>query len=127
MNYAQQEQLVQNLEDLTKAGKARWLRPKADLNYAYCFLKNEKLVFCGIYDDEDEEFPPDITSQEPIGISADIRNVKLLWLPGLEGWDKILSLLQNAVLDDELYIELDRSCTQALFLWIESETNSIGM
>jgi hypothetical protein len=102
------DDLVSILSGATAAGRAQWVRRTPDLEFTYCFLAGELLVFTTYGDDA----APAAPTERLHGVTATVRNIQLLWLEGLNGWDDLLAMLRAAPVDDERYARLYEDCCE---------------
>jgi hypothetical protein len=119
----QQKQLVEHLAYLTQLGRICWFRQQIEPTYIYCVLNKEMFEFELTYVNAGE-VTPNIAVQEPDGIFGQIRNVKLLWLPGIAGWDNLIPLLKSAQPDDQLFAHYRERCQKAIYTYLKNEVNS---
>jgi hypothetical protein len=88
-----QIRFVELLEELTKAGRAKWLRCDHDPGYVRCVLDNEDVVIfeCMGGKKGDERVAP---REELAGVVAHHSNTTYLWLPELPSWDALRTRTQ---------------------------------
>lgn len=94
-----QVQIVDILCRLTKAGRATWLRRKADREWLYCFVESEQIVLeLAEYSDDDDNDQTliDLESVKPdTCFTLHYRGETLLYLAGLYNGDKLIHLVKS--------------------------------
>ena len=85
---------------LTNSGRADWARRAVEPEFVYCFVGGDVIRF--------ESFNGYATRVDPNGavhaVACVFRNIELLWLEGLHGWDELLRLLRAAPIDDDRFV-----------------------
>ena len=111
--------ILEALERLTAQGEAVWLKRTVDPEAVLCFVAGELLVFnlhFGI--PEDEPLPDPLPS--PAGVSAHVRNLTFLWLPSIDGWERVSAMLSYASVDERSFDELQNRCYDHTVNYFES-------
>jgi hypothetical protein len=94
------------LDELTRDGRAEWVRTKLAPGFVYCLLDGEDLiVFECMGGEKGDAYVSPI--EELAGVVAHHCNTTYLWLPVPPAWDRLIRLLRLSRDDD------DRCCACA--------------
>ena len=103
-NYIRQSELIDLLCELTKLGKATWLRGKDDVSYLYCFIDRERITVDFCAGEERESFNLASLDSDD-SFSIDYKGEMLLYLGGLCKGDKLIDLVKSiSILVDDAKI-----------------------
>jgi hypothetical protein len=102
-----QMQFLDLLNQLTKAGRADWLRSASDPVFVYCLIDGDDLIKfeCKGGAKGDEPVPP---TEDLAGVVSHYCNTTYLWLTGLANWELLLQLLRSAKIDERRFIQCRR-------------------
>jgi hypothetical protein len=98
-NFKTQVRFVQLLDELTRAGRAEWVRAEHEPGFVHCLVDGEELIEfeCMGGDKGDNHVAP---MEELAGVVVHHCNTTYLWLPLLPSWDGLLKLLRQSRDDD---------------------------
>jgi hypothetical protein len=97
--FKSQTRFLELLDELTRSGRAEWVRSEDEPGFVHCLVDGEDLIEfeCMGGEKGDQHVSPVV---ELAGAVAHHSNTTYLWLPLLPGWELLGKLLRSSRADD---------------------------